>query len=280
LSTVAFEAENGYNGAIKNDGGGSLSIYSLRTTASNSFLSLGCVTLTQYGLAYLNIHDSWVSEKLGLSEKTIKKTREIISTLSSIVIPILFFKSSKITLYQFLKQNPLVIAPSILGLIISTFHISLNISVATQERLGVYTGLWRPTSENYASFEWDFTSLRHHALSPIGFKELLFRGVVQEIGLKQLPRYIFHIQGISSAARIVLSGLIFGIAHTSDHVSYNYDLNTNALSLLPILETALHGMSYAGLSESLGFAPSYIAHYGHRLYRLFQNNDASLWPYP
>lgn len=234
------------------------------------------VTITQIAIYFTRINDSQIRRSTSLTPERIKEIRRTLETSCSMLTVAYFYKSKNETVFNFFKKNPFLVATTILIVLNNNprfFLIlkkeKLNVNPLSPiyslgDKLATFCGMIKKRfkiEENYSPTRYVYN---HSVVTPV-VEELFFRGVIQEVLLRQLPKLVLRsITRIPPElvdlpavryTRFALSAFLFAVAHLHSKKTWSR-----------MSDVFLIGMQVAYLSENIKLPASILVHSGRSLY--------------
>lgn len=234
-------------------------------------LSIGIATisgLTQLKLRqFIDMHKDRIEEVTSLPPNRASDFRRMWRPAILILNTAFLFNEEKTSLSQFVGKHFFWVAIEITMLlqVMEPFNSSIKYFCS-----GVQVqSFFKNTSEKITDLTdplFQIALTKNPWLNVLGtalFEEFVFRAILQEGFLRQLPKLVLRVTNlaspefvdspISKVIRIGISSLIFGLAHLHK-------------SLYSTFDTTLAGVSFGYLHENIGFFPAILAHFDVNFY--------------
>jgi CAAX prenyl protease-like protein len=234
-------------------------------------LAVGIITVTSFAQAHLRNFLAKNQDKIlistGLPYYRVAEIRRTARYIISILVTTIFFKDAKTSFPKFLKNHIFLLVLECADLLktiepfqsyiekksknlpIPIFLAKLSEKIVTLAKPLITVRLKNPWLETFGSAT---------------LEEFVFRGILQEGILRQLPKLTLKITGIAppesvdssifTVMRIGISALVFGVAHL-----HNKDLYS-------VIDNTLRGITHGYIHEKISFLGAIVHHFDVNFY--------------
>lgn len=234
------------------------------------------IAVAQYIFARSRYFQDHISKTTGIPSNRISDLRRALAVFVTPQILIaLVYKKKDDSLISFFKKNQLLVAITVFNFIkyvepFRTVFKNTTNKFAIPETFYKFSKkfykLYEPIYNKFRIIETNkFKVIYNGDIIPPILEEFIFRGLIQEGIMRQIPKFICKSMNISSAPidhpisctiRIATSAIIFGIAHLKKHKNDS----------CKAIEIGFDSLGLAYQSEYLGMAKAILCHYNDNLY--------------